>query len=195
MPRVTNITFMCYPESTSEDALIAFSDAGNDMAWILHDRDEKISPEGVVELKKPHWHVVCSLATPATINAAILRLVKAGIYPAGRNVQRIKSKRKMSRYFLHLDDPEKARYSLEEVSEHGWDIERYCSDIDDDEKRKYRRIIRNAVRQNEICELWQAHELIEKAVFIPEEYKDVFLGESDVWLKTLCDSIRYSRKH
>lgn len=191
MPRVSNITFVCYEESTEEKALQDFAHAGNDLAYILHDKD--VNPI-TGELKKPHYHVVCSLLTPATLNAAAQRLVKSGIYPAGLVVKRIKSKRSISRYLLHLDDPEKAQYDLSQVAQLGWDVEQFCSDIDQNEMKKWRRFIRNMVIQEECEEIWQAFAMIEATPLIPEEYKDEMLGQSDVWLKSICDSIRYSKQ-
>lgn len=191
MPRVSNVTFVCYEESTEEQSLKDFANAGNDLAFILHDKD--VNPI-TGELKKPHYHVVCSLLTPSTLNAAAQRLVKSGIYPAGLVVKKIISKRKVSRYLLHLDDPEKAQYDLSQVAQLGWDVEQYCSDIDQNDMKKWRRFVRNMVIQEECEEIWQAFAMIEATSLIPEEYKDEMLGQSDMWLKSICDSIRWSKQ-
>lgn len=104
--------FLVYPDSAPED-WIARLDALHIEALIspLHDRD--IDPEGGI--KKPHWHVMLmfdgkkSLAQIDEIRDKVL----GSNY--NRKLEDIGSMRGYARYMCHLDNPEKAQYSRNDV--------------------------------------------------------------------------------
>lgn len=72
-----------------------------------HDRD--VNPDGTP--KKPHWHVLVMFNSPHTeAQAQELSNLCSGV-----KVQQVKDVVGMSRYLCHLDNPEKAQYSVSDV--------------------------------------------------------------------------------
>lgn len=112
-------TFLVYPESAPKnwrDVLNA-----THMRWIespLHDKD--VNPDGTK--KKPHWHIMLSADGPITekrINQIIEPL-------NGPIPQKVGSSIGMVRYFIHLDNPEKYQYPMDEIKGHnGADVGSY----------------------------------------------------------------------
>lgn len=110
---------MVYPESAPKnwrDVLNA-----THMRWIespLHDKD--VNPDGTK--KKPHWHIMLSADGPITekrINQIIEPL-------NGPIPQKVGSSIGMVRYFIHLDNPEKYQYPMDEIKGHnGADVGSY----------------------------------------------------------------------
>lgn len=111
--------FMVYPESAPENWREILDETR--MRWIespLHDRD--INPDGTP--KKTHWHVMLSADGPITLKA-INKIIEPLNTPAP---QKVGSGRGMIRYFIHLDNPEKAQYSKDELVGHcGADVDSY----------------------------------------------------------------------
>lgn len=77
----------------------------------LHDKD--IEPTG--EPKKPHYHVVISFKNPTSFDKAkeVFEAI-GGVIPP-ENQARVKDFKQMARYLCHLDQPNKHRYSMEDV--------------------------------------------------------------------------------
>ena len=73
----------------------------------LHDRD--VNPTG--EKKKPHYHVIVMYDSVKTVEQARELFEKIG----GVGCEVIQSIRGYSRYLCHLDNPEKAQYSPDDV--------------------------------------------------------------------------------
>lgn len=73
----------------------------------LHDKD--VNPNG--EPKKPHFHVMVMYEGPKTKEQATEFFKSFG----GVGCEVVNSIRGYSRYLLHLDNPEKAQYKLEDV--------------------------------------------------------------------------------
>lgn len=111
--------FIVYPESAPENWREILDETH--MRWIespLHDRD--FNPDGTP--KKPHWHVMLSADGPITLKA-INKIIEPLNTPAP---QKVGSGRGMIRYFIHLDNPEKAQYSKDELIGHcGADVDSY----------------------------------------------------------------------
>lgn len=111
--------FIVYPESAPENWREILDETR--MRWIespLHDRD--INPDGTP--KKMHWHVMLSADGPITLKA-INKIIEPLNTPAP---QKVGSGRGMIRYFIHLDNPEKAQYSKDELVGHcGADVDSY----------------------------------------------------------------------
>lgn len=92
----------------------------------LHDSD--VNPDNTP--KKPHYHVVVIFDGPATEGQAKDILVPCGA--ANGIVQAVNSLTGQARYLCHLDNPEKAQYSAQDVRElSGADYEKYINRLSD----------------------------------------------------------------
>lgn len=82
----------------------------------LHDKDLN---ECTNELKKPHYHVIIYFDGPSTVENAhqIFDMIN-GVYPPETNKStcKVRSLRGACRYLCHLDNPDKYRYSEEDVT-------------------------------------------------------------------------------
>ncbi len=108
MGRTRNYTTVVYPESAPENWLdILIQHMVPAFVSPLHDSD--INPTG--ELKKPHYHVVIMFDSMKTLDQA--REIAGSI--GGVGCEAVKSIRGVARYLCHLDNPEKAQYSTEDV--------------------------------------------------------------------------------
>lgn len=108
--RARNFATVVYPESAPSDwrDLLA---AQFVPAFIspLHDRD--INPGG--EPKKPHYHVMVMFEGKKSEDQvrSLFELI------GGVGLERVQSLRGYSRYLCHMDNPEKAQYSAEQVQQ------------------------------------------------------------------------------
>lgn len=106
--RTRNFATVVYPESApdgwqeilSEQFVPAFISP-------LHDKD--INPTG--EAKKAHYHVVIMFDSTKTVEQAKEIFDKIG----GVGCEKVNSIRGYARYLCHLDNPEKAQYSQDDV--------------------------------------------------------------------------------
>lgn len=106
--RFRNFATVVYPESAPADWLEILS--GHFVASFvspLHDKD--LNPTG--EPKKPHYHVILMFEGKKSIEQA--RAIFETIGGVGCEV--VNSIRGYARYLCHLDNPEKAQYSPEDV--------------------------------------------------------------------------------
>lgn len=101
-------TFVCYPDSVPE----RWEDIINELhiEWAcspLHDKDT--NPDG--EAKKAHWHILLQFTNVKSFDQVneICQLVNAPI------PMRCHNTRSLVRYFCHLDNPEKAQYSMSDI--------------------------------------------------------------------------------
>lgn len=106
--RTRNFATVVYPESAPENWQEILSEQFVP-AFIspLHDKD--INPTG--EAKKPHFHVLIMFDSVKTKDQAVEIFDKIG----GVGCEVVQSLRGYSRYLCHMDNPEKAQYSPEEV--------------------------------------------------------------------------------
>ena len=106
--RTRNYATVVYPESAPKNWQEILSDCFIS-AFIspLHDKD--INPTG--EPKKAHFHVVLMFEGPKTVEQAQEIFNKIG----GVGCEKVNSIRGYARYLCHLDNPEKAQYSPEDV--------------------------------------------------------------------------------
>lgn len=106
--RFRNFVTVCYPESMPDDWEQVVTDWHVPvLVSPLHDKD--INPDG--EIKKPHYHVMLLFDNVKTIEQA--KALISEINGVGCEV--VKSTRGQARYFLHLDNPEKAQYDVKDV--------------------------------------------------------------------------------
>ncbi|GAP05054.1 replication protein [Fructobacillus tropaeoli] len=112
-------SFILYPESAPKNWREILDETH--MRWVespLHDKD--VNPDG--EKKKPHWHILLTADGPITYQA-----VKKIIEPLNAPIpQKVGSARGLVRYFIHMDNPEKYQYSIDEIVGHsGADVGSY----------------------------------------------------------------------
>ena len=110
--RTRNFAFLVYPDSAPPDWPERLNEAHVEcLISPLHDKDT--NPDGTP--KKPHWHVLVMYSSVKTWEQACkLRDAVGGV---GR--EEVASVRGYARYLCHLDNPEKASYSMEDVVELG----------------------------------------------------------------------------
>lgn len=106
--RTRNFATVVYPESAPgnwQDLLSAFMVPS--FVSPLHDKD--INPTG--EPKKPHYHVVIMFDSVKTVEQAKELFLSIG----GVGCEVVQSIRGYARYLCHLDNPEKAQYTIDDV--------------------------------------------------------------------------------
>lgn len=112
-------TFILYPESVPEHWREILDETH--LRWIespLHDKD--VNADG--EKKKPHWHILLSFDGPVT-QKSVKRLIEPLNGPVP---QKIGSSKGLVRYMIHMDNPEKYQYSINDIVAHnGADIQSY----------------------------------------------------------------------
>lgn len=112
-------TFILYPESAPEHWREILDETH--LRWIespLHDKD--VNADG--EKKKSHWHILLSFDGPVT-QKAVKRLIEPLNGPVP---QKIGSSKGLVRYMIHMDNPEKYQYSINDIVAHnGADIQSY----------------------------------------------------------------------
>lgn len=111
--RYRNWGLIVYPESAPENWLEIIKAERVPCAYILHDKDEKVTEDGEVVLKKPHYHVLLKYNTQKSYTQ-MLRLTGKLRAP---NPMQIECLAGYCRDFLHLDDdsPYQHRYHISEV--------------------------------------------------------------------------------
>ena len=110
--RTRNFATVVYPESAPEDWMELLTQQFVP-AFIspLHDQD--LDPTG--DPKKPHYHVIIKFDNVKTLTQAKEVVDVIG----GVGCEPVKSLRAYTRYLCHLDNPEKARYSMDDVRQLG----------------------------------------------------------------------------
>lgn len=110
--RTRNYATVVYPESAPENWLVVLSEQCIPcFISPLHDKD--LNPTG--ESKKPHYHVLIMFDSVKTKEQAqsIFSLI------GGVGCETVQSIRGYARYLCHLDNPEKAQYSPDDVLMYG----------------------------------------------------------------------------
>ena len=168
---VRHWSFIVYPESAPEhwqDIIDQYH-----IPWAcspLHDADE--NPDG--ETKKPHWHVVVSFEGKKSYNQ-VLDIIR----PLNCTVpQKVQSMKGMLRYFVHLDNPEKHQYSINDIELHGgFDPQSYLSPSS---TQKYMLI-------NEMVNFIEENHVYDYLDFM----KYAAAHRFDDWYPLLCDSCSF----
>lgn len=110
--RTRNYACVVYPESAPENWQSIVSESKIPIFISpLHDKD--VNPTG--EAKKPHYHVMAMFDTVKTKEQATDFFKSFG----GVGCEVVNSTRAYARYLLHLDNPEKAQYNLDDVKSFG----------------------------------------------------------------------------
>lgn len=164
--RSRNFACVVYPESAPSNWLDIISEAKIPvMVSPLHDKD--IKPTG--EPKKPHYHVITCYESNKTLEQARSFFESFG----GVGCEIVASVRGYARYLCHLDNPEKAQYSIDEVKAFGGADFVTCIGLPTD---KYKAI-------SEMIE-WCDSEGVE---FYGTLLNHARLHHSD-WFRVLCDN-------
>lgn len=130
----------------------------------LHDRD--VDPTG--EPKKPHYHVVLLFDNVKTAEQAKEVFDVIG----GVGCEPVKSLRAYSRYLCHLDNPDKAQYSIDDVKHFGG--------------ADYYKVIELAIdRYTAIAEIMDFCD--EQHVYSFRELLQYCRMEKFEWFRSLCD--------
>lgn len=109
-------TAIVYPESAVDGWLDILRDQLVEcLVSPLHDKD--VLPTG--EPKKPHHHVVLSFKNPTTYSKACEVFEAIGAVVPPEDTCRVKDFRQMARYLCHLDQPDKYRYQMQDVTSIG----------------------------------------------------------------------------
>ena len=106
--RTRNFATMVYPESAPDNWQEVLSEQFVP-AFISPLHEDDVNPNG--EMKKPHFHVLImydSVKTPEQARALFTLI-------GGVGCEIVQSLRGYARYLCHLDNPEKAQYSTDEV--------------------------------------------------------------------------------
>lgn len=109
----------------------------------LHDRDK----EGD-SLKKPHWHVIINFSGKKSYDQVkeITDSINAG-FPV-----RVKDIFGLTRYLIHLDDPDKAQYSEEDIQAFGGFDWKYYFEMPNSMVDYYISEMRQYIEENDINE-------------------------------------------
>lgn len=106
--RTRNFATIVYPESAPDNWVDIVRDLHiNAFISPLHDKD--VNPDG--EIKKPHYHVLIIFDNVKT-NEQFLDIASTF---GGVGQEKVNSVRGYARYLCHMDNPEKHRYSEENV--------------------------------------------------------------------------------
>jgi len=161
--RYRSWTFVLYPESCPadwEETLIGVPFVRSP----LHDMDANADGSP----KKPHWHVLVSFDSMKSYEQ-IKELTDALNAPSP---QSCKDSRALCRYFLHLDNPEKAQYRREDLLVGGgFDIDnalKLSKSAEDAEERTFVQRIRDVIQEHNMVEFEDVFDYVMQE--LPEQY-------------------------
>lgn len=171
-PRYRNFGAIVYPESAPANWRAIVAD------WKipvfispLHDRD--VDPQD--QPKKPHFHVVIAYDAPKKPEQARERFEEIGAV----GCEIVQSIRGYCRYLCHLDNPEKAQYSPDDVTTYGGAD---YADVIGLPTDKYKAI-------DDMIDYCEQHDIVsfrQLLVYARSDRRD--------WFRTLCDNGTYVMK-
>lgn len=177
--RTRNFATVVYPESAPADWM-ELLDEQHVAALIspLHDRDT--NPSG--EPKKPHYHVLLMFDGVKDFETQVKPIFDA-IGGVGREA--VNSMRGYARYLCHLDNPEKAQYSPDNVRQLGGAVYREIISLPTDDLNTLKEIFAY-VREQQIFSLAELLDIA--AVHYPDWYAVIAMSRAyivDKYLKSL----------
>ena len=115
-----NWAFVLYPDSAPPDWVDLLQKTGLACAISpLHDAD--LNPTG--EPKKAHYHVILSYSGPTSFQV-VKGITDSLNQPIPQPLEQVRG---YYRYLTHMDNPEKAQYSISDIRHvNGFDISDYC---------------------------------------------------------------------
>lgn len=169
--RSKNWVFIGYPDSMPKDWETKLRDMKIDIAVSpLHNKD--VNPDG--EPKKPHYHIILKYSSNKS-KEQVKKDIEVFNSPSP---EKVKSMKGQVRYLVHIDNPEKAQYSQEDILViGGWDIMQYF-------------VLTQADRHNHIADMMD---------FVDENGITEFnallryarKNRRDDWFPLLCDNSAY----
>lgn len=164
--RIRNYGCVFYPESAPENWRDIIS-AEHVPVFIspLHDKD--MDPQG--QPKKPHYHLMVMYEGKKSISQAKEFFSKFG----GVGVEKINSVRGYARYLCHMDNPEKAQYSAEDVISFGGADYMACIGLPTDRYKVIKEMMAYC-QANDVC-----------------SYSDLLEYSAEChfdWFRVLCDN-------
>ena len=166
--RSRNWVVIVYPESAPNDWREILDNMH--IQWIespLHDKD--VNPDGTV--KKSHWRVVLAFGSKKSYKQ-VKEITDKLNSPIPQKVHNMKGQ---VRYLVHLDNPEKYQYPVEQVIAHGGiDVDKYFKATSGQRYDMIGEMI-DYVRENNIVEM---KDLIDYAR----------VNRFDDWFPLLCDN-------
>ena len=118
-PRARDFFIELYPDNESHIAVLEKLQKSYNYVGIVHNRDvyekERKDENGNIknaigDLKKEHMHIIVSFSNQRYLNGVAKELELEN-----RFIQKVDSFKKVSRYLIHLDNEEKAQYTLDEI--------------------------------------------------------------------------------
>lgn len=182
--RTRNWAVVLYPESVVEN----WKDILNEqhIPWVqspLHDKDT--NPNG--ENKKPHWHIALMFGSKKSYKQICDIVESLG---GGAPPQRIENMKGMIRYFLHMDNPEKAQYDKSELLCYGGaDISKYLTNTGGD-KLKILSEMQEWINDNDCVEFSDLAEYARTERF--DDWYEVIVNQSTIFLTHYIRSRRYN---
>lgn len=143
--------FVFYPESAPAD-WAGVIDSWGCTCYVSPCHDADVTAEG--ELKKPHYHGVLTFEGKKTYTQALALVAQLGC----ATVKVCNSLHNALRYLVHLDNPDKAQYALEDLRTFGHaDLSHLYARNESDVDAGVIEVMRIANR----CGLWEFCDLIE----------------------------------
>lgn len=166
--RSRNWVIIVYPESAPKDWRGILDNMH--LQWIespLHDKDT--NPDGTI--KKAHWHVILAFGSKKSYKQ-VKEIADRLNAPVPQKVHNMKGQ---VRYLVHLDNPEKYQYSIDEVRAYGGiDIDKYFKATSSQRYEMIREMI-DFVNENNVIEMKDLIDYASKNRF-------------DDWFPLLCDN-------
>lgn len=140
-----NWAFVLYPESAPSNWRELLQLTGLECVISpLHDKD--VNPDGTP--KKPHYHIIICYQGPTSYNV-VKNLCDSLNCPIPQYLESVKG---YYRYLTHMDNPEKAQYSKDDIEAlNGFNILNYV-EITKAEAAEYKRKIQTLIREKDIIE-------------------------------------------
>jgi hypothetical protein len=176
-------TFIVYPESAPENWREIIDETH--MRWVespLHDKDS--NEDG--EVKKAHWHILLSSDGPIT-EKAVRQITDKLNCPAPRKVG---SSKGLIRYMIHMDNPEKYQYPIDEIIGHnGADVASYFELTKTDKITAMKEIV-SYIYENEVCNY---ADFLMYCIATSDEWFDVAINYNTLAINKMIDAVWHKK--
>lgn len=182
--RTRNYATVVYPESAPDNWQQIISESKIPVFISpLHDKDKNADNT----LKKAHYHVLVNFDSVKTIEQAELFFKSFG----GVGCEVVNSNRSYARYLCHLDNPEKIRYSIDDVISYGGAD--YISTIGTSaDKAKSIKEMIIYVEENDITSF---SDLVQHAMVNRSDWFDCLINSGAYFIKEYIKSSCWTKHH
>jgi len=136
--------------------------------------------------KKPHWHFIAFADNPQSMKA-MMGLLEP-LHVGGGKLEHVISTPSYTRYLCHMDNPEKAQYSPDDVRCFGGAVADFDKPASKSQERELMRDITRFVLDNGICEYADLLEVILNS----EQYEWAdWVSTHTIHFNNLCRSNRF----